>query len=202
MRIAILGTGHMAVTLGTGLRTAGHDIVFGSRRPEDHSDLPAPVTDHAAAIAGSDVVLSALAAAQALDTLTGLRAPLDGSVLIDIGNAVDERMELLHPESSLGELLQRALPGTRVVKALNTLPGTVAVDPGSLSAPTSVFVAGDDAAAKALVSGLIGDLGWTPGSIVDLGDITAAKAMERYFSLFAALMGALRGAPFNIAVVR
>lgn len=202
MRIAVLGTGHMATTLGSGLQRAGHDLVFGSRTPGDRPDLPAPVLDHAAAIEGSDVVISALAAATSLQALAALEESLAGRVLIDIGNAVDERLDLLHPEDSLGERLQQALPRTRVVKALNTVAGTVAVDPGSLSAPTAVFLSGDDQEAKALVSGLIGDLGWAAESRIDLGGIATARAVERYFSLFAALMGAMRGAPFNIAIVR
>lgn len=202
MRIAVLGTGHMATTLGSGLQQAGHTIVFGSRSPSEHQDLSADVVEHAAAIQGADVVISALAAASSLQTLSALREPLAGHVLIDIGNAVDERLELLDPVTSLGQKLQAALPGTRVVKALNTLPGTVAIDPASLPTPTSVFLAGDDEQAKALVSNLIGDLGWPQETRLDLGGITAALAMERYFSLFAALMGAFRGAPFNIAVIR
>jgi 8-hydroxy-5-deazaflavin:NADPH oxidoreductase len=202
MRIAILGTGHMARTLGAGFAKVGHEIVFGSRSPEQHTDLPAAVTDHASAIDGSDLVLSALAAATSLETLTGLREALAGHVVLDIGNAVNERMELLYPTTSLGEQLQQALPDSRVVKSLNTLPGTIAVAPESLSAPSVVFLSGDDADAKAMVSGLIGDLGWAESSRVDLGGIATALAAERYFSLFAALMGAFRGAPFNLALVR
>lgn len=201
MRIAVLGTGHMATTLGTGFQRVGHDVVFGSRSPGDHTDLPAPVTDHAAAIDGSDLVVSALAAATALEALTGLRDALDGHVLLDIGNAVDQTMELLYPSSSLGEQLQAALPGTRVVKSLNTVAGTIAVAPESLPAPTVVFLSGDDAEAKALVSGLIGDLGWAEQSRIDLGGIRTARAAERWFSMFGVLMGHFRGAPFNLALV-
>lgn len=202
MRIAILGTGHMGRTLGTGFSAAGHDIVYGSREPEKGGDLPGAVTDHAAAIEGSDLVISALAAADALDALTALRESLDGKILIDIGNAVDKQMQLIYPTSSLGQKLQEALPGTRVVKALNTLPGTVTIDPSSLSAATTVFYAGDDDEAKKLVSDAIGDLGWAADTRIDLGGISSAQAMERYFSLFAALMQTMRGAEFNIAVIR
>lgn len=200
MRIAILGTGHMAITLGTGFVRAGHDVVLGSRDPAK-AGLPFPVTDHASAIEGSDLVVSALAAATTLETVPALADALDGKVLLDIGNAVGPDLELLHPASSLGEQLQAALPRTKVVKSLNTLPGTIAIDPGSLPTPTVVFVSGEDADAKALVSGLIGDLGWAPESRIDLGGIGTARAAERYFSLFAALMGHFRGAPFNIALV-
>jgi hypothetical protein len=202
MHIAILGTGHMATTLGTALVGAGHDVTFGSRTPDAAGELPAPVLDHAGAIAGSDVVISALAAAHSLSTLSALRESLDGRVLIDIGNAVDERLNLIYSDSSLGERLQLALPATKVVKTLNTVGGPIGVQPDLLSAPTNVFLSGDQDDAKALVASLLTDLGWTPESQIDLGGISTAKAAEHYFLLFAALMGSLRSPAFNLAIIR
>jgi predicted dinucleotide-binding enzyme len=202
MRIVVLGTGHMGRTLGAGLIGAGHDVVFGSRDPSRATDLPAPVFGHVEAIAGSDAVVSALAAAHSLATLTALRESLTDRVLIDIGNAVDQHLNLIYPDSSLGERLQQALPDTRVVKTLNTIGGPIGVNPALLSAPTNVFLSGDDAAAKGLVGGLLTDLGWEADRQVDLGGITTARAVEHYFLLFVALMGALRTPTLNIAITR
>jgi hypothetical protein len=202
MRIAILGTGTMGTTLGTAFAAAGHTVVYGSRSPGSSRDLPGDVVDHAAAIAEGDLVVSALLASSTLDTLGPLSDALDGKVLLDIGNAVDETMELLYPDSSLGEQLQALLPGTKVVKSLNTLPGALAVAPGTLTDPGVVFLSGDDADAKALVSDLVGELGWPADARIDLGGIQTARATERYFTLFVALMGHFRGAPFNIALSR
>ncbi|MCU1655849.1 MAG: hypothetical protein JWO57_505 [Pseudonocardiales bacterium] len=202
MRIAVLGTGHMGRTLGIAFIGAGHDVVFGSRDPGQATDLPAPAFGHVEAIAGSDVVVSALAAAHSLATLTLLRESLADRVLIDIGNAVDQHMDLIYPDASLGERLQQALPDTRVVKTLNTLGGPIGVNPTLLSAPTNVFLSGDDDAAKGVVAGLLTDLGWAVDRQVDLGGIATAKAVEHYFLLFAALIGALRTPMFNIAITR
>lgn len=202
MRIAILGTGNMGRTLGAAFIGAGHDVVYGSRDPGRAAGLPAVALGHVEAIAGSDVVVSALAAAHSLAALTPLREALSGLVLIDIGNAVDEHMNLLYPNSSLAEQLQRALPETRVVKTLNTVGGPIGVNPSLLSGPTNVFVSGDDAAAKEIVGGLLTDLSWPADRQVDLGGITTARAAEHYFLLFAALMGALRTRAFNIAITR
>jgi predicted dinucleotide-binding enzyme len=202
MQISILGTGHMARTLGAGLLGAGHAVVFGSRDPDRVTDLPAPVLTHTEAITHSDVVLSALAAAHSLQTLTPLRAALGDRVLIDIGNAVDERMELVYPDSSLGERLQQALPDARVVKTLNTVGGLVGVRPSLLSGPTDVFLSGNDETAKATVSEILTTLGWPSERQLDLGGIATARAVEHYFLLFAALMGALRTPAFNIAITR
>lgn len=202
MRIAILGTGRMGRTFGTALASAGHEVVYGSREPAQATDLPGPVLDHAGAVADSVVVISALAAAHSLDTLAPLRELLADRVLIDFGNAVDQNFNLIYPNSSLGEQLQQALPETRVVKTLNTIGGEIGVDPNRLSGPTNVFLSGDDAAAKGVVSGLLAELGWSPDQQIDLGGIATAKAAEHYFLLFAATMRALGTREFNIAITR
>lgn len=202
MNITILGTGHMARTLGAGLLRSGHSVVFGSRDPGAVTDLPAPVLGHADAIARGEIVLNAVAAAHSLETLTALAGDIGDRVLIDIGNAVDQHFELLYPDGSLGERLQQALPDARVVKTLNTLAGTLAVDPSSLPVPTTVFLSGDDAAAKANVAGILRTLGWTDEQQIDLGGIATARAVEHYFLLFAAMMMGLRSERFNVAVIR
>ncbi len=202
MDITILGTGHMARTLGGGLLRAGHTVVFGSRNPESAADLPGPVLGHAEAIARSSAVLSALAAAHSLVTLSGLRRELAGRVLIDIGNAVNGQLDLIYTDSSLGQRLQEALPETKVVKTLNTVGGPIGADPSTLPAPTNVFLSGEDQEAKDLVSGLLTDLGWAPEQQIDLGGIDTARAVEHYFLLFAALMGALRSPSFNLTITR
>lgn len=202
MHIAILGTGHMATTLAQGFRSAGHSVTFGSRSPESHSELAPDVADVASAVNGADLVVSALQASVAAEVLSSHAELLAGHVLLDIGNAVTERFELMYPNGSLGAVLQEALPRTSVVKSLNTLAGTLTVAPGSVSGPTSVFLSGDDAHAKALVSGLLVDLGWPEEQQVDLGGIETARGPEHYFLLFAGLMQTLRSPNFNIAVTR
>ncbi|WP_166982686.1 NADPH-dependent F420 reductase [Paramicrobacterium fandaimingii] len=202
MNITILGTGHMGRTLAAGLLRSGHSVVFGSRAPAEVEDLPAPAYSHADAIARGDIVISALAAAHSLDTLTPLAGAIGDRVLIDIGNAVDERLDLIYADSSLGERLQRALPRARVVKTLNTVAGPIGVDPTLLTAPTTVFLSGDDARAKETVSGILRGLGWTDDQQIDLGGISTARAVEHYFLLFGSLMGALRGGQFNLSIIR
>jgi mannose-6-phosphate isomerase-like protein (cupin superfamily) len=53
-------------------------------------------------------------------------------------------------------------------------------------------MSGNDAGAKATVAGLLADLGWAEGSIVDLGGIQSARGPEHYFLMFAAIMQSLR----------
>jgi predicted dinucleotide-binding enzyme len=202
MHIAVLGTGHMATTLAGGFIAAGHTVTFGSRNPAEHADLAAPVASTSDAIRDADLVVNALQAAFSLETLTPLADALAGKILLDLGNAVTPAFNLLYPEESLGEQLQKALPAARVVKSLNTLPGTLAIDPGALPEATTVFLSGNDSDAKAAVSALLVDLGWGTDLQVDLGDIRSARGAEHYFLLFVAMMQQFRGAPFNIRVVR
>jgi predicted dinucleotide-binding enzyme len=202
MHVAVLGTGHMATTLATGILAAGHTVTFGSRDPSSHAGLGAPVVSTADAIRDADLVVNALQAAFSLEALSPLADDLAGKVLLDIGNAVTPQFELLYPDESLGEKLQAALPEARVVKSLNTLAGTLTVAPTSIAEPTTVFLSGDDADAKALVSSLLVDLGWDAAAQVDLGGIASARGVEHYFVLFVGMMQVFRGQAFNIRVVR
>ena len=102
---------------------------------------------------------------------------------------------------SLGVRIQEAFPEARVVKTLNTVNAAVMVDPGQLPAETDVFVAGNDADAKAWVERVIlrEAFGWT--SVVDLGDITGARGVEMYLTLWLSLFGAKGTPAFNFKVV-
>ena len=102
---------------------------------------------------------------------------------------------------SLGEQLQRALPRTRVVKALNTMWCGVMVDPRRLPDKHLVFLCGDDAEAKATVSQLLAGFGWRDDEIVDLGDLTAARGTEMLLPLWLRLYGLRGDGAFNFALV-
>jgi predicted dinucleotide-binding enzyme len=111
--------------------------------------------------------------------------------------------ESRNPESKgeLDEKLQAALPGAKVVKTLNTAAMTVLTDPAALP-PSSLFLSGDDADAKATVTALLKDFGWADESIVDLGGIASARGTEHYFLMFAAIMQSVGSPAFNIRLVR
>jgi predicted dinucleotide-binding enzyme len=83
---------------------------------------------------------------------------------------------------------------------MNTAAMTVMTEPAALP-PTSVFVSGDDAAAKATVTSLLAGFGWPEDAIVDLGGIASARGTEHYFLMFAALMQSVGSPRFNIRVV-
>jgi predicted dinucleotide-binding enzyme len=201
MKLAILGTGNVAQTLARRLSETGHEVTFGSRDPASKEGLDAPVTSLEAAVTSHDVVINATPGSASLKVVEGIgAASFAGTVLIDVANANTPAFELVYPTSSLGEKLQEALPEAKVVKTMNTAAMTVMTNPAALP-PTSVFVSGDDAGAKATVKSLLAGFGWKDDSIVDLGGIASARGTEHYFLMFAALMQSLRTPNFNIRLI-
>jgi predicted dinucleotide-binding enzyme len=125
--------------------------------------------------------------------------------VIDVSNALDFSQGF--PPSlfvcntdSLVEQLQRELPDARLVKMFNTMAHEVMVDPAALNQESTVFVAGNDQAARQTAIELAGDLGWT--DVLDLGDLTAARGLEMYVPLWLRIYGTLGRPWFNIRVVR
>jgi predicted dinucleotide-binding enzyme len=90
--------------------------------------------------------------------------------------------------------------GVRVVKALNTMNCQVMVEPGRVPGEHNVFLCGDDETAKQVAAELIGSFGWPTASLIDLGDIAAARGTEMLLPLWLRLMGALGHADFNFHV--
>lgn len=206
MTTAIIGSGRVARALATGLVAAGHDVVVGARDPERARDLPGRVTDIPTAAASAALVVGALPGAVALDVLGPLPDVLAGRVLVDVANAVETGPDgfatrlLQHAGGSLAAALQRALPATHVVKALNTLgPAELMAAP---PAAASTFLCGDDPAAKRAVAAWLGDLGWRPEQVVDLGGVATAWWPESFVLMVRPLVAALGPVPFALAVAR
>ncbi len=100
----------------------------------------------------------------------------------------------------MAEQIQRAHPAARVVKTLNTMNASVMADPGRLGEPSTVFVSGDDADAKAVVTELLESLGHT--DVLDLGGLETARGAEMYVALWIRTWQSLGTLDFNIRVVR
>jgi len=101
---------------------------------------------------------------------------------------------------SLAEQIQQQFPGLKVVKSLNTMSNPVMVNPGLISGDHSVFLSGNDAEAKMVVSGILQSFGWPERNIIDLGDITTARGTEMILPLWVRLYGKLQTPLFNFHV--
>ncbi|MFD5012777.1 NADPH-dependent F420 reductase [Streptomyces chartreusis] len=203
MRIGLLGTGNVARALAQGWRAAGHDVLLGSRKPEERTELGLPVADLSAMAAHADVLVNATPGTVSVELLHSIGASaLAGKPLIDIGvGLTDDYTELIHPNSSLAELIQEAFPRTPVVKTLCTMDSTVMIAPDSLDGPSTVFLSGDDTEAKRTAGRLLTDLGWPESSQLDIGGITTARGQEHFALLFMGIANGLGAHAFNIKVV-
>ena len=214
MRIGVLGSGEVGRTVAAGLAAAGHEVVLGTRDPTSADLLDwsgsaeVPLATPADAATHGELLVNATPGTASAQALADAGADeLDGTVLLDLANPLDfsggfpPSLSVSNTDS-LAETLQRRFPSLRVVKALNTVNSDVMVDPGLLAEPSAIFVAGDDADAKAAVSGVLRSLGWQSDQIVDLGGVSAARGTEAYLLLWLGLMGAVGTGRFNIRVVR
>jgi predicted dinucleotide-binding enzyme len=216
VRIAVLGTGEVGRAIAGRLVGLGHDVTMGSRSEANEAAVAwaeaagerAAHGTFAQAAAVADIVFNCTGGGVALDALRSAGAAnLAGKVVVDVSNPLDfshGRPPVLSVcnTTSVAEQIQAEFPEARVVKTLNTVNNRVMVDPGRIPGTHTLFVCGNDAGAKEAVRGLLESFGWPRGSVLDLGDVTAARGMEMYIPLWLRLMGALGGADFNIAVVR
>jgi predicted dinucleotide-binding enzyme len=201
MKIGVLGTGIVAQLLAQRSSEAGHEVTFGSRDPSSKNGLAFPVASLEDVVAANGLLVNATPGSVSLGLFEGIGSALfTGKIIVDVANAITPAFELVYPNSSLAEKLQAALPGAYIVKSLNTAAMLVMTEPSALP-PSSVFVSGDDDAAKKVVIDLLSDIGWPRDAIVDLGGIKSARGPEHYFLMFATLMSSLRTPKFNIRLV-
>ncbi len=187
MRIGIIGSGTVATTLAKGLAAKGHAVMLGSREPSkldaltrEHPGITSGSVAEAARHAGIAILAVKGSAAEAALRLAG--GALDGKVVIDTTNPIaDEAPDkgvirfFTGPNESLGERLQAAAPALRLVKAFNSVGAPFMIDPRFAGGRPTMFIAGNDAAAKAEVAALLETVGWESA---DMGGIESARALE------------------------
>lgn len=226
MKYAVLGTGMVGRTLAVKLASLGHDVVIGTRDPQqtlarkekDQMGNPGfadwaqanpaiKLANLADAAAHGEMIVNALSGQATLEALLAAgEANLADKTLIDIANPLDFSKGMPPSLSvcntdSLGEQIQKALPRTKVVKALNIVNANLMVDPSLVkSGELSMLICGNDAAAKAAVTKLLQDFGWK--DVIDLGDITTARGTEMLLPAWVRLWGTLKTPMFGFRVLR
>lgn len=224
--IGVFGTGTVGQAIAAKLSELGHDVCIGTRDPEatlarNDNDMyggpPFRVWHEAhagvrlgtlsEAAAHGDLLVNATSGAGSIAALTAAGAQnLAGKVLLDIANPLDFSRGMPPTLSvcntdSLGEQIQRTFPDARVVKALNTMNAWLMVEPRRLAdGAHTVFMSGNDAAAKATVAELLRSFGWQ--DVLDLGDITSARGTEMVLPIWLRVFGALQNPMFSLRVVR
>ena len=202
-RVGVIGSAGVGRALAAGFASRGHEVTIGTRDPESNEDLQAWAAQHdnvaigtfaAAAEAGEIVVLATRGTAveEAIQTAGPQR--FAGKAVIDATNPLDfsgggPALAVGHTDSG-GEIVQRAIPDARVVKAFNTVNAGLMADPNLPDGPHPMFIAGDDEGAKAAVADILSDFGW---KAFDVGGIERARELESFVVLWVAI-GQRRGA--------
>ncbi len=226
VRFGILGTGVVGKTIAARLAGLGHEVMVGTREPEDtlsrtepdaygnppfgawqeeHPEVELGTFEKAAT--HGEMVVNATAGGVSLEALElAGEGNLNGKIVMDVSNPLDFSQGMpptlsVSNTDSLGEQIQRRFPAAKVVKTLNTMNAYLMVDPAQLAgADHTVFVSGDDAAAKQAVTELLESFGWI--DIIDLGDIATARGTEMMLPVWLRLFGALQKPVFNFRIVR
>lgn len=188
MKIAILGSGDVAKSLGTGLRRKGHDVMLGTSDP---ARLAGWIAGSGGVHAGSftkaaefgELAILAVkgSAALAVVKAAGPQA-LAGKPVIDATNPIADKPPVngvlqffTGPNESLLETLQGEFPAIHFVKAFNSVGHAHMIDPKFAGGAPTMFIAGNDDAAKATVAALVRAVGWESA---DMGRAEAARAIE------------------------
>jgi predicted dinucleotide-binding enzyme len=186
MVVGILGAGNMGRTLARLFVDAGHDVrLANSRGPESLADLVAQLGPRATAVAvsemaaGADLVVLATRWEQ-LPAATAAVPSWAGTVVVDttnprFGPGPDDVYDTGALTSS--EVVAELVPGARLVKAFNhqPIPALAAELGPAPSERNALFLAGDDADAKAVVAELMRSIGGEP---IDTGDLRSGGALQ------------------------
>ena len=187
-KIGVLGTGMVGQVLASGFLKHGHEVMIGTRSPEKVSDWQeknplGKVGSNKDTAAWADIIVLATkgTAAEAAIRLCDSK-DLQGKIVIDTTNPIADAPPdhgvlkyFTTLDSSLMEQLQAAQPGALFVKAFNSVGNAYMVDPHFTEGRPTMFICGNDAAAKATVSALLNDFGW---DAEDMGGVEGARAIE------------------------
>jgi 8-hydroxy-5-deazaflavin:NADPH oxidoreductase len=187
MKVGILGSGVVAQVLAGGFLKYNHEVMMGTRDQGKLTDWKtknpkARVGSFADAAAFGELVVLAVKGSATADALRAAGAALAGKAVMDVTNPIAD----LPPENgvirfftdlneSLMERLQKEFPAVRFVKAFNSVGNAGMINPPFAGGKPTMFLCGNDDAAKKTVITIIEQFGWVPE---DMGKAEAARAIE------------------------
>jgi predicted dinucleotide-binding enzyme len=188
MKVGVLGSGDVAKVLAGGFIKHGHQVRLGTRSPEKLAEWAS--THRSAAIGtfaeaaqfGEIIVLAVkgTAAGEALEHAG--RSNVAGKTVIDATNPIADAPPVngvlkffTSLDESLMERLQKAFPEAHLVKAFSSVGNACMVNPQFPSGKPTMFICGNNEAAKAAVRGVLDQFGW---ETADMGKVEAARAIE------------------------
>lgn len=172
MKIGIVGAGHIGANAARLFARAGHEVaISNSRGPETLDALVGQIGDNTTAVSVADAISFGDVVFVSIPFGNYAELPVngwDGRIVIDSNNYYPERdgifAELDSGETTSSEMLEKHLGGARIVKGFNTIWFEHLRSQGNTDLPLekrrAIFIAGDDSGAKAVVAGLIEDIGF------------------------------------------
>ncbi len=195
MHLGIVGSGNVAQILARGFAAHGHTVKLGTRESAKLADFAKAnpsitIGSFKDAASFGEVVVLAVKGLVASTVLEAIGSDaLAGKVVLDPTNPIADVPPVngiinyfTGPNESLMERLQKQMPGARFVKAFNSVGGGLMVNP-KLPAKPTMFICGNDEAAKKVVAGLCEQLGW---GTEDVGKVEGARAIEPLCMLWCA----------------
>jgi hypothetical protein len=183
MKIAIIRTGNVGRALGTSWAKKGRQVIFGSRDP--HSEKVHEALAAAGPNASAATITEAGAAAEmivlaipwnTMQAVVEALGDVGNKIIVDATNPIGPGFQLAVGTTTSGaEQVAGWAKSTRVVKAFNSTGWENMADPIYHGQPATMFICGDDAAAKTVVSGLAADLGF---DVADTGPLSTARYLE------------------------
>ncbi len=183
MKIGIIGTGHVGSTLGQRWAQQGHEILFGTRNPNAGKvqQLLSSLGDKALAVDTVEVesaeIIVLATPWKATETIVKSLKNVKNKILVDCTNPLKEGsggLAVGHTTSG-GEQVAEWAAGARVVKAFNTTGSGNMANPMLGSEKATMYICGDDAEAKKVVSRLAAEIGFDP---CDTGPLYHARYFE------------------------
>ena len=188
-KIGVIGSGVVGQVLADGFLKHGYEVMRGSREPGKLSEWQAGAGTRAstgtfAEAAGfGDIVVLAVKGTAAEEAIALCRAPnLAGKTVIDATNPIAAAPPVngvlqffTGPNESLMERLQQKAPAARFVKAFSSVGNALMVNPALAGGPPTMFICGNDQAAKDEVKAILDEFGW---ATEDMGGAEAARAIE------------------------
>jgi 8-hydroxy-5-deazaflavin:NADPH oxidoreductase len=188
MRIGVLGSGDVGKTLATGFVKYGHAVTVGTKDPSKLADWAAQnralrVGSFADAAKFGEVVMLVVKGTVTTEALRAAGAAnLSGKVVIDVTNPIADAPPVngvvkffTSFDESLMERSQREFPEARFVKAFNSVGKDLMFNPQFKGGKPTMFICGNDEAAKQTVRGFLDQCGW---ETADMGKAEAARAIE------------------------
>ncbi len=191
--VGVIGTGDVGKTLALGFKKHGHAVTIGSREGTKLAAWSAehgiPEAPFAGAIAEAEVVVLAVTGSVSENLVASLGDKLAGKVVIDATNPIAGPPVqgilpfFTGPNDSLMERLQAKAPATRFVKAFSCVGAHLMVNPSLPGGTPTMFICGDDPAAKETARGILAQFGW---DVEDVGPAAGARAIEPLCQLWCA----------------